>query len=439
MSESDSKTKPTVALIGTLDTKLAEYQHVATGLEERGVCVVMLDISTRPSAQQEALTLRLPGSEYVSPTQLLPSSSFDEDRQELNHALREACIELLRQRRIDGIASFGGSQNTSAATAVMRHSAFPLGLPKFCLTTMASGDISEYIGEADICVMPSVGDISGSLNAITRTVLATAIGAISGMAHEYHQRHQRSPQKASGSCKPLVAVTMFGVTTPAVHAASEVLRESGYEPVAFHATGTGGRTMERLCREGYFAGVLDLTTTEVADDLFGGVLSAGPDRLTAASATGVPQLVSVGALDMINFGSLHSLPFRLADDDQHHSETGARVWQHNDQVTLLRTTVDQNREMGNSLVERITRTTPTAPTEIVLPMRGISMLDAEGQPFEDSKAREALADSIQQALKDNQHIKVTKQDLRINDPEFAQSAANRLVDMIQAFQNDNEE
>ncbi|EPQ26205.1 uncharacterized protein PFL1_06140 [Pseudozyma flocculosa PF-1] len=468
-----------VALIGTLDTKQAEYAFAAQWLAANGCSVTILDVSTRlPFSHLDELPA-LQHVQTVSPLELFSASSDKHDgatpaqlkeqasrleRHDLRAALVDGCLAFLRARLrsgssppcdapIDAIASFGGSQNTSFACTVMRNDAFKLGLPKFCLTTMASGDISQYIGESDICLMPSVGDISGSLNKITRTVLMSASAAIAGMANAYHARHTQArgadADDQRTEDRPLIAVSMFGVTTPCVTAASEALKRHGLEPVAFHATGTGGRTMERLIRENYFAGVLDLTTTEICDDLFSGVLSAGPDRLVSSASTAVPTVVSVGALDMINFGPLSSLPPSLEIDAKegagplHVNASGRKVWEHNESVSLLRTTPDENRRLGESVVERLMRGLRAAKSEgrkarevkIVLPLHGVSMLDKQGEAFDDREARQALFDAIEssaaRAGDEAGLIKIIKVERHINDPEFAEMVADLLVRQLQ--------
>lgn len=449
------KQRPTIALIGTLDSKQEEYQYAVTYLQAKGCAVYMLDVSTRASSASVSVG---PGSVLVTPRDLVATGSrltaTDEDifaweRLRLRDALRYACCSILAQLQsqdsLDAIASFGGSQNTSFATSVMRSSEFPIGLPKFVLSTMASGDISRYVGECDIAVMPSIGDISGTMNAITHLTLRTALSAIHGMAQEHSSAKLRDTQPASQ--KPMIGLSMFGVTTAAVTQISDILTQHGYQPVAFHATGSGGKTMERLIRQGFFKVVVDLTTTELCDHLFDGVLSAGPDRLTAAAACGVPQIVSVGALDMINFGPIASLPSRYklvtskeASDGVRLCEDGAKVYQHNSEVTLVRLSPQQSSEVGAFLVDNILRGlsesqphTAKAPVRILLPARGISAMDIADGVWDDSAAREQLFSAIEDRLTQQQEnqaqISVTKHDLHINSPEFARIVANQAIEL----------
>lgn len=459
-----NKSKPLVALIGTLDTKKAEYQYATSWLEQRGCNVVVLDASTQSPLEGPSSFELGTESKLYGPKQLLELRSDGEnadvasERAALRDALREAClIELSRlheQGALDAIASFGGSQNTAFATSIMRDAKFPIGLPKVMLTTMASGDVSEYLGESDICVMPSIADISGSLNAITLTTLSAALAAISGMAHARHSSKQDRSTTALADKhdhKPMIAISMFGVTTVAGNQISEILKQKGYEPVAFHATGSGGRSMERLIREGYFAAVIDLTPTEICDHLYDGVLSAGPDRLTAAAEQGVPQIVSVGALDMINFGSLSSLPSRYeldkgADEGPlHHTTKGTPVYEHNSQVTLVRTSVEQNKELGEHLVNNLIKglgrsrqDKKKAPIKIFFPKAGISAMDGQDGVWDDPEARDALLESIEKTLElcnksqSGQTASVTFEafEHHINSSEFAEIVANQAVELI---------
>lgn len=456
-----NESKPLVALIGTLDTKKAEYQFATSWLEQRGCIVTVLDVSTQGPLEGPSSFELGADSGLYTPKRLLELRSgghgteVPTERSAVRDALREACLRELSQLQDDGaldaIASFGGSQNTAFATSIMRDARFPIGLPKFMLTTMASGDVSEYVGESDICIMPSIGDISGSLNAITLTTLQSALAAISGMAHAQHcsKQTQSTVRSLSNDHKPMIAISMFGVTTVAVNQISERLKQKGFEPVAFHATGSGGRSMERLIREGYFSGVIDLTTTEICDHLYHGVLSAGPDRLTAAAEKGVPQIVSVGALDMINFGSLTSLPSRFElkhgseEGPMHHTTNGTPVYEHNSQVTLVRTSVEQNRELGKYLVrnlfkglERGSQGRKEARMRILLPKGGISGMDGAQGVWDDPEARAALFHSIEESLEHHrdqggQHsITLEAYDHHINSSEFAEIVANQAAGLV---------
>jgi uncharacterized protein (UPF0261 family) len=284
----------------------------------------------------------------------------------------------------------------------------PVGFPKLIVSTLAAGDISPYVGVKDITMMPSIVDISG-INRLSSEIMANAAGAVAGMV--------RAKRPAPTDAKPLVAATMFGVTTPCVTAARKVLESAGYEVLVFHATGTGGRTMEELVRAGFIEGVLDITTTELADELVGGVLTAGPDRLTAAGEKGIPQVVSSGALDMVNFGTPESVPARFAQRLFYH---------HNPQVTLMRTTADENAELGRILARKLNAA--RGPTTFILPKGGVSAIDVPGKPFHDPEADAAFIRELKANLAPR--ITLIERDTDINDEAFAAEAANLLIAML---------
>jgi uncharacterized protein (UPF0261 family) len=285
-----------------------------------------------------------------------------------------------------------------------------VGLPKVMVSTMASGDVSAYVDVRDITMMYSVVDVAG-LNRLSRRILANAAGAVCGMAE------QAIPVADD---RPIVAATMFGVTTPCVTRLRERLEGTGYEVLVFHATGSGGRAMESLISDGFVAGVADVTTTEWADELIGGVLSAGPDRLGAAARAGIPQVVSVGALDMCNFGALDTVPARFRERN---------LYRHNPQVTLMRTTPGECAELGRILATRLNAA--TGPTALYLPLRGVSMIDAEGMPFWSRDADAALFDAIR-ATVDPSKVELVELDLHVNDAAFADAMADRLTAMLAA-------
>lgn len=290
--------------------------------------------------------------------------------------------------------------------------ALPIGFPKVMVSTMASGDVSHYVGETDIAMMYSVVDVAG-MNGILETILGNAARCIAGMAL------QSSPPKdtsTSGGGKPAVAVTMFGVTTPCVQSATEMLERLGYEVVVFHATGAGGKSLERLISEGRFVGVLDITTTELADELVGGILSAGPTRLEAAAKAGIPQVVSVGALDMVNFGVPSSVPEKFQ---------GRLFHEHNSSVTLMRTTREECSRLGEILAQKINLAS-TEMTVVVLPLKGVSLLDEVGEKFHDAEADQALF----AGLKSGVRCKVLEVNAAINDREFSEAAVKALLSIM---------
>jgi uncharacterized protein (UPF0261 family) len=302
----------------------------------------------------------------------------------------------------------GGSGGTAIATRAMR--ALPVGVPKLMLSTMASGDTSSYVGSSDIAMMASITDIAG-VNSISAQILANAAAAMAGMV-------KAAPVEIEG-IRPLVAATMFGVTTPAVTAARTDLEDRGYEVLVFHCTGTGGRAMESLIEAGFFDGVLDLTTTELCDELVGGVLSAGPDRMGAAARTGVPQVVSLGALDMVNFGAPETVPSEFE---------GRIMYEHNPSVTLMRTTPEESAALGRLIAEKLSAA--TGPTTLFIPLRGVSMIAVEGQPFYDPDADAALFGAIRDNLPDS--VGLVEMDCDINDPLFARAMADTLDGFMRA-------
>jgi uncharacterized protein (UPF0261 family) len=310
--------------------------------------------------------------------------------------------------KVAGVVGLGGGAGTTIGTAAMR--ALPVGVPKLMLSTMASGQVRSYVAGRDIMMLYSIVDILG-INRISRLVLSNAAHAMAGMV-----RFAR-PQPA-GRDRPLVAATMFGVTTPCVERAREVLEAAGYEVLVFHATGVGGETMEGLIRDGLIAGVLDITTTELADELVGGVLSAGPQRLTAAGAMGVPQVVSVGATDMVNFYEPKSVPAQFQQRTLH---------RHNPNVTLMRTTTEENARIGADIGRKLARA--TGPRAILLPRQGVSSLDRAGQPFDDPPARAALFDAIRAEAAG---VEILELDCHLNDRLFAETAAHKLLQLMRS-------
>jgi uncharacterized protein (UPF0261 family) len=398
----------TVALVGTLDTKGHEYAFLRDRVREHGVEVVLVDVGVyEPQVTPDVSRHEVAAAAGADIAALADAG----DRGQAVAAMcRGAAVLLPRLHtdgRLDGVLGLGGSGGSSIVTAGMR--ALPIGVPKLMVSTLASGDTRPYVGAVDIAMMYSVVDIAG-VNSVSARIMANAAGAIAGMV---------TAQVPPSDHKPLVAATMFGVTTPAVTRARERLEQLGYEVLVFHATGTGGQSMEALVRGGYVAGVLDLTTTELADELVGGVLSAGPDRLTAAGAAGIPQVVSLGALDMVNFGPRDTVPERFAD---------RTLYVHNPTVTLMRTTPEECRELGRTIGRKLS--TATGPTVLYVPLRGVSMIAVEGQPFHDPAADEALLAGLAETL--DASVEVHRLDTDVNDPSFADAMAERLHDLIQS-------
>jgi uncharacterized protein (UPF0261 family) len=313
--------------------------------------------------------------------------------------------QLYGEGRFDGVLALGGGGGTVIGSAAMRE--LPVGLPKVMVSTVASGDTRPYIGVKDITMMYSVVDIAG-LNRFSRRILANAVGAVCGMVE------QEVPEAED---RPLLAATMFGVTTPCVTRVRERLEEAGYEVLVFHATGAGGQSMEALIADGFVEGVADVTTTEWCDELVGGVLSAGPHRLEAAGRAGVPQVVSVGALDMVNFAGYETVPPEFRERN---------LYRHNANVTLMRTTPEESAELGRIIAGKLNEA--TGPTVLLLPLQGVSAIDKEGGPFYDAEADEALFNALREGVRPP--VEVVELDLHINDPAFADAIAERMISLL---------
>ncbi|MES9605042.1 Tm-1-like ATP-binding domain-containing protein [Actinomadura sp. NPDC000929] len=392
----------TVVLVGTLDTKGAEYAWLRERVRELGCDTVLVDAGVGPSEVTADVTAEEVAEAGGASLQALRDAG---DRGAAVTAMGEgAAVVLAALDRVDAVLAVGGSGGSSIAARAVRD--LPIGLPKLIVSTMASGDVSPYVGAKDVTLTYSVVDIAG-LNRLSRLILGNAAAAAAGMA-KAHAVPEPAPDE-----RPLVAASMFGVTTPAVDAARERLDELGYEVLVFHATGAGGRALEGLVESGLLAGVLDLTTTELADDLVGGVLSAGPDRLTAAGRHGVPQVVAPGALDMVNFGPRGTVPERFGQ---------RMLYVHNPTVTLMRTTAEEMGELGRRMAAKLAAA--TGPTALFVPLKGVSALDAPGMPFHDPVADVACF----MALEDVAEAEML--DMHINDPEFGRAMADRLHRLI---------
>ncbi|KAA9397765.1 Tm-1-like ATP-binding domain-containing protein [Haloarcula sp. CBA1129] len=393
-----------VVIVGTLDTKGEEIGFARDVLQAESVEVHVVDTSVMGDPEFEPDTTANEVADAAGTT--LSHLRDDADRGEAIETMGEGAAAIVTRLheagRLDGVLGLGGSGNTSIATTAMR--ALPVGIPKVMVSTMASGDTEPYVGAKDVMMMYSVADIEG-LNQLSRQVIANAALAMVGMI--------TNEPDAEIAEKPTIGLTMFGVTTPCIQHAREKLEAMGYETIVFHATGTGGRAMEELIRQGTIDGVLDVTTTEWADELVGGVLSAGPERLDAAAQTGTPQVVSVGALDMVNFGPRDSVPGTFE---------GRKLHVHNPQVTLMRTNVDENAELGRILAEKLNAA--TGPTALYLPSHGVSMLDTEGEDFYDPEADAALFDALREHL--NEGVELLELDTHINDEAFAEALVEKL-------------
>ena len=397
-----------IVVIGTLDTKAEEIDFARSVIEAQGVDVHVVDtgVMGEPGFEPDTAAAAVAEAAGTSLDALREAGDRGAAMTAMGEGAAAVATRLHEEGVLDGVLGLGGSGNTSVTTAAMR--ALPYGVPKLMVSTMASGDVRPYVESKDVMMLYSVADIEG-LNQVSRTVIANAALAMVGMV-----ANEPDVEVAE---RPTVGITMFGVTTPCAQAAREWLESEGYETIVFHATGTGGKAMEGLVEQGVIDGVLDVTTTELADELVGGVLSAGPDRLEAAGRVGIPQVVSTGALDMVNFGPKDDVPTEFEDRHLH---------VHNPQVTLMRTTPDENAELGRILAEKLNDA--TGPTEVVLPLGGVSMLDVEGEDFHDPEADAALFDAIRETLDDD--IELVEMEMDINDEEFALTLARHLDELM---------
>jgi uncharacterized protein (UPF0261 family) len=401
-----------VVLLGTLDTKGVEYAFLRDRLLEHGVEVLVVDAGTNEPVGLEPDIARgeLARAGGADVAALAAAGDRGAAVTAMAAGAEQVVCRLYAEGRLDGILALGGSGGSSIATQAMR--ALPVGVPKLMVSTVASGDTRPYVGAVDVTMMYSVVDIAG-VNSVSARIMANAAGAIAGMVGAT----MPEPAAKRLEAKPLVGATMFGVTTPCVTRARERLEELGYEVLVFHATGAGGQSLEALVRDGFLAGVLDTTTTELADELVGGVLSAGPDRLEAAGAAGVPQVVSLGALDMVNFGPRETVPPQFE---------GRNLYVHNPTVTLMRTTPDECAELGRTIGRKLSAA--QGPTVLYIPLKGISMIAVEGQVFYDPEADAALIAGLRETLDDS--VEVHKVETDINDPSFAVVMADRLDELI---------
>ncbi|KAH7929674.1 hypothetical protein BV22DRAFT_1002319 [Leucogyrophana mollusca] len=402
--------KPTVAVIGTCDTKLEALTYIKETVISSGRCnAILIDIGSYDPPNSTAIDISRSNVLSSLGGEAVDNSSRNGALDAMTIALTRTLSRLRSDKSIAGVVGAGGSGNTSVCTKAFRE-ALPIGFPKLMVSTMASGNTSHYVGETDLTMMYSVADVAG-MNPLLRTILGNAADAIEGMA-------VRSLERADlNSTRPAIAVTMFGLTTPCVQAAIEELEELGFSVVVFHATGAGGLAMERLIGEGHFVGVLDLTTTELADELVGGVLTAGPNRLEAAAQASIPQVVSVGALDMVNFGPPATVPNNFK---------GRLFNNHNASVTLMRTSKEECAKLGDILVRKLNKASQTK-TRVVLPLRGFSGIDKEGGPFYDAEADRALLDALRGGAL---QCRIHEVDANINDPSFAHAAVSALVEML---------
>ena len=400
----------TVVIVGALDTKGEEFAFIKKLIEKEGLNTLVVDFGVmgEPAfapqiGRQEVAQAGGGDLKYLS-----SGEHKDQAMKVMAAGLAKVVRQLHTDGRLDGIIGMGGSGGTSIATTGMR--VLPVGVPKVMVSTVGGGDVSAYTGAKDIVFIPSIVDVSG-INRISRRIYANAAGAIAGMV-----KAELPPATAE---KPLVVASMFGNTTKCVDMARKVIEDAGYEVLVFHATGTGGRTMESLIQDGYIVASMDITTTELADEVCGGVFSAGPERCMAASKAGIPAVLVPGCVDMANFGGLDTVPEKFRQ---------RILYEWNPNVTLLRTNVEENIKMGKMIAAAANAA--TAPVSILLPLKGVSMLDSPGGQFWDPEADQACYQTIKDQVKPG--IAVIELDNNINDPEFAERIAHTLLGLMQA-------
>ncbi|WP_378956176.1 Tm-1-like ATP-binding domain-containing protein [Pelosinus sp. sgz500959] len=404
----------TIAIVGTFDSKGTEYAYVREIIQGLGVNTFTIhcgvfeplfvpDVSNEDVAKAAGADIK----------EIAAQKDRSLATEILAKGMKNLVPQLYAEGKFDGIISFGGTGGTAIVTPAMR--ALPIGVPKIMVSTVASGNTAQYVGTSDVIMYPSIVDVAG-INSISNKIFINAAFAIVGMVKfEYTHKIEK---------KPLIAATMFGVTTPCINYVREYLEKEGFEVIIFHATGTGGKTMETLIESGFFDGVLDLTTTEWCDELVGGVLNAGPHRLEAAGRCKIPQVVSTGALDMVNFAGIESVPKEFQ---------GRNLYKHNPTVTLMRTNIEENRQLGLILSEKLNRS--KSATVLMLPLRGVSMIDVKGQPFYGADEDEMLFSTLREQI-DREVVELIEMDCDINDQKFAIAAAQKLVELMK---NNNKE
>lgn len=394
-----------IVLVGSLDTKETEFNYVKDIIEAEDIETILVDTSVYPSFSVGDIS-----SEEVAQA---GGSSIDKLREKNDRGSAIAVMangaaailtKLVNEGVVAGVFGMGGTAGTTVGAAAMKD--VPIGIPKLLVSTVASGNTRPYVGEKDIMMLYSIVDIAG-INSLSARILKNGAHALCGMVKGnsvgYHNEG-----------KPMIGATMFGVTTPCVTQTREILEQNGYDVLVFHATGAGGDAMEGLIRDGFIQGVVDITTTELADELVGGIFSAGKSRLETAGSKGIPQVVSVGALDMVNFGPPETIPDKFKQ---------RKFYQHNPTTTLMRTTVEENYQLGVTLAQKLNRA--TSKTVLVFPKGGVSLLDKADQPFEGIDERQALYNGIKENL--NQNVTLIEVEEDINDPSVSSLIASQLL------------
>ncbi|MBK1883416.1 Tm-1-like ATP-binding domain-containing protein [Luteolibacter pohnpeiensis] len=395
----------TIAVIGTFDSKGEEHKFIAEKIRQRGQQTLLIDVGTGAPASivPDITREQVAAAAGLDLAPLLARKDRGECVTAMGNAAAILLARLAAENAIQGVISLGGGGGTALATTAMR--ALPLGLPKLMVSALAAGNTAAYLGTKDIVMMPSIADVAG-LNRLSRTLFSQAAGAICGMVE---------CEVNVGESRPLIVASMFGNTTACVTKAKEVLEQAGYEVLIFAATGAGGRIMESLIESGMVTAVLDLTTTELADEAVGGIMGAGPHRLEAAATANIPVVIAPGCIDMINFGEPDTIPHKFAN---------RKFYRHNPQITLMRTSADECSKIGEIMAEKINLW--TAPSALMFPRLGLSALGSPGQEFNDPIADDALFTALSSHVK----IPVQSYDLEINDPQFAVACAEKLLELI---------
>lgn len=403
-----------IVLVGSLDTKEKEFLYVKGIMEENGLETTLINTGVYPAFTDGDIS-----NEEVAKA---GGSSLKELREKndrgtavtvMANGARNVLNQLVNEGKVAAVFGMGGTAGTTVGATAMKD--VPIGIPKLLVSTVASGNTRPYVGEKDIMMMYSIVDIAG-INSLSSLILKNAANALSGMV----KGNEISIEVEE---KPMIGATMFGVTTPCVNQTREILEQKGYDVLVFHATGAGGDSMEALIKEGFIEGVVDITTTELADGLVGGIFKSSDARLEAAGQAGIPQVVSVGALDMVNFGPPETVPEIFKD---------RKFYQHNPTTTLMRTTVEENQKLGETIAEKLNKS--TSPVTLVFPKGGVSLLDRAGQPFDGPQEREVLYKALKENLQD--HITMIEVEEDINDPSVSELIASKLLEQMSAKKGD---
>ncbi len=400
--------KRTVAIAGTFDSKSEEFLFIKEQIEKTGLNTFLIHTGIfSPAFEPDITNQQIAQAAGTDLTEIAANRDRAQGTKAIAQGLEVLLPQLYSEGKFDGIISAGGSGGTSMVAPSMR--ALPIGVPKLIISTVAAGDVSGYVGSSDIFMYPSIVDVAG-LNSISKKIFTNAANAISGMVINL------STEQVSE--KKVIAASMFGVTTPSVEVGRRLLEEQGYEVLVFHATGAGGKSMEKLITDGHIAGVLDLTTTEWCDELFGGNMPGGEHRLEAAAITGIPQVISLGALDMVNFGAVDTIPEKYQD---------RLFYQHNPMVTLMRTTAEENKKLGEKIAEKLNQV--TSKSILMLPLKGLSSLDSKGHEFYAPTIDQVLFDTLTANI-NNPLVEIISLNYTINDPRFATAAAENLTQLM---------